>query len=158
LSLIAASLFIFLITTVSILVAFPDLLGSPTGIAAATGFAMLIASMVFLIDRLFIQADWDWQATKQRKELARAAWEQDFLPDSLSLTREFGWSGRARRLIARTIVITFRILLSAAVALTIASFLELVIYKHENYTLRRIANCRVVLHQIARSAHLIGAT
>lgn len=132
LSLIGAFLFIFLVTSASMLVAFPDLSASPVGIATALGFALLVAGMVFLIDRLFIQADWDWQALVQRRALARAAWEKGGLDDKLgAFAREFGPRRSALLAVRRYTVVFFRILLSMAIALTIASFLELVIYKQE---------------------------
>jgi hypothetical protein len=87
--------------------------------------------MVFLIDRLFIQADWVWQAAKQRRELTRAAWEAAPPHERLATPSELNWSARTGRYVARIAIISFRVLLSAAIGLTIASFLELVIYKHE---------------------------
>lgn len=133
LSLIGAFLFIFLVTTASMLVAFPDLSGSAMGIAAVVGFALLIASMVFLIDRLFIQADWEWQALAQRRRLARAAWESAPLDERVSrrLATEFSARRSALLSIRRYVVVLFRVILSLAIALTIASFLELVIYRQE---------------------------
>lgn len=131
-SLLAAFAFVFLISTISILVAFPDSMNSYVSIALALGFAFLIAAMVFLIDRLFIQSDWDWQAAKQRRELARAAWEVAPLHERLAENaRELQWAPRLSRFAVRFLVISFRVLLSAAIGLTIASFLELVIYKDE---------------------------
>jgi len=130
-SLIAAFAFVFLISTVSILVAFPDLSGNFAAIILAPGFAFLIAAMVFLIDRLFIQSDWDWQAATQKRELARAAWEKAPLEERLAARAlESDWS-RALRLTKRCLIISCRVLLSAAIGWTIASFLELVIYKDE---------------------------
>jgi hypothetical protein len=129
-SLVGAFGFVFLISSISMVVAFPDLAGAKTGIAV--GVAFLIATTTFLLDRLFIQADWDWQARKQRVELAKAAWEEspantkiDFLlSESSVLTRFY-------RTLSRFLVISFRVVLSAAIGLSIASFLELVIYKNE---------------------------
>lgn len=134
-SLIAAFVFVFLISVVSILVAFPDVSGNLVGTILAFGFAFLIAAMVFLIDRLFIQSDWDWQAATQRRELARAAWERGPLEERLAAkAMGFDWS-RVLNLIKRCLIISFRVLLSAAIGLTIASFLELVIYKDEIKTI-----------------------
>jgi hypothetical protein len=87
--------------------------------------------MVFLIDRLFIQYDWDYQAAEQRSELARAAWEKSSLEKKLAVKiSESTWRVFVRRT-KRFVVIWSRVLLSAAIGLTIASFLELVIYKDE---------------------------
>jgi len=131
-SLIGAFLFVFLITAISILVAFPDLAGSRIATGLALGSALLIATMVFLIDRLFIQADWNWQAAKQRRELARATWDTAPLHEQLTVTAgEFHWRPQSAAFMARLTIISFRVLLSAAIGLTIASFVELVIYKDE---------------------------
>src|SRR6185295_4119058 len=131
-SLIGAFLFVFLISGTSILIAFPDLANNNLAIALALSCAFLIATMVFLIDRLFIQSDWDWQAAKQRRELARASWEATPLEEKLtSRPRELNWWFRISRFFVRLLVVSFRILLSATIGLTIASFLELVIYKDE---------------------------
>jgi hypothetical protein len=126
LSLIWAFLFVLLISTISMTVAFPSLSGANAPYAVA--LASLIAITVFMIDRLFIQADWDWQATRQRIELARAAWESgspSHAPVDLSLLAQ------GTRTTKRLLVIAFRVGLSAAIGLTVASFLELVIYKEE---------------------------
>jgi len=127
-SLIGAFVFVFTISAVSILVAFPDLAGNYVATAFALACALLIATMVFLIDRLFIQSDWDWQAAQQRNALSRAGWESALIPEKLVINaRALTLTFRARRFV----VISFRVLLSAAIGLTIASFLELVIYKDE---------------------------
>ncbi len=131
-SLIGAFFFVFLISAASILIAFPDLADNKFAIALAVICAFLIATMVFLIDRLFIQSDWDWQAAKQRRELARASWEATPVEERLtSRPRELNWWVRVSRFVVRLLVVSFRIFLSAAIGLTIASFLELVIYKDE---------------------------
>jgi Domain of unknown function (DUF4407) len=130
LSLIVAFLFVLVITSVSILVAFPDLSTNLVGMLLAPAFALLIASTVFLIDRLFIQSDWDWQAGSQKRELARAAWEKATLEQKL-LEKALNSDWRISQFLKRCFLIAFRVLLSAAIGLTIASFLELVIYKDE---------------------------
>ncbi len=130
LSLIGAFAFVFLITTVSLLVAFPDLSKNSVGLILAPGFAFLIASLVFLIDRLFIQSDWDWQAGTQKRELAQAAWEKAPLEERL-VEKALHSDWRILQFLKRCLLISFRVLLSAAIGLTIASFLELVIYKEE---------------------------
>src|SRR5262245_55643490 len=127
-SLIGAFVFVFSISAISILVAFPDLAGSTVATAFALACALLIAMMVFLIDRLFIQSDWDWQAAQQRNALTRAGWEAAPIQQKLAINGQaLTLTFRARRLA----VISFRVLLSAAIGLTIASFLELVIYRDE---------------------------
>jgi hypothetical protein len=130
-SLIGAFIFVFLITVVSILVAFPELKDSVASLSLAPLFAFLIAMMVFLVDRLFIQYDWDYQAAEQRRELARAKWERAPIEErTTAKIFESDWNHFFRR-VKRFIVIWSRVLLSAAIGLTIASFLELVIYKNE---------------------------
>jgi Domain of unknown function (DUF4407) len=127
-SLIGAFVFVFTISAVSILVAFPGLAGSTVATAFALVSGLLIAMMVFLIDRLFIQSDWDWQAAQQRNALTRAGWEFASIEEKLVTNgRALTLTFRARRFA----VISFRVLLSAAIGLTIASFLELVLYKEE---------------------------
>ena len=118
-SLIGAFLFVFLITSVSLLIAFPGLTERPIALVFAFSISFLIATMVFLIDRLFIQSDWDWQAAKQRREIARADWEAA-TPQVKLATRasEFGLLVRARRFLTRFMVVSFRILLSVAIGLT----------------------------------------
>jgi hypothetical protein len=133
-SLVIAFLFVLIISSVSILVAFPDLSTSFAGMLLAPTFALLIASTVFLIDRLFIQSDWDWQAGTQKRELARAAWEKASLEQKL-LAKALNSDWRIFRFLNRCFLIAFRVLLSATIGLTIASFLELVIYKDEIRTL-----------------------
>jgi Domain of unknown function (DUF4407) len=130
-SLIGAFVFVFAITAISIEIAFPELSNSIFGTLLAFALAVLIAAMIFLVDRLFIQSDWDWQATKQKRELA--LWKQRNSRGEASPVKlpELRWGRRASRFVSRVIVISFRLLLSAAVGLTIASFLELVIYKNE---------------------------
>ncbi len=130
LSLVGAFAFVLIISAVSILVAFPDLSKNLVSMILAPCFAFLIAAMVFLIDRLFIQSDWDWQAGTQRRELARAAWENASLKEKL-VEKALNSDWRITQALKRFLLITFRVGLSAAIGLTIASFLELVIYKDE---------------------------
>jgi hypothetical protein len=130
LSLIGAFLFVFAITSISITIAFPVLQGPLLPLALV--FSLLIASTVFMVDRLFIQADWDWQAEKQRRTLAGARWEAESVETRVHMALD--WVASARwwlRRVGRFFVISFRILLSAAIGFTIASFLELVIYGDE---------------------------
>jgi len=130
-SLIGAFAFVLSISTISLLIAFPDLAATRTGLVLATSFAFIIALIVFLIDRSFIQYDWDWQAKNQRRALAQAKWEAAPLHDKVD--REIDkphWFRKASRLQRYTFFLS-RILLSAAIGLTIATFLELVIYKDE---------------------------
>ena len=130
-SLIGAFVFVFAITAISIQIAFSNLADSILGTLLGFALAFLIAAMVFLVDRLFIQSDWDWQASKQKRELAR--WKQRNTRNDAPSVKlpELRWGRRAGRFVARIIVVSFRILLSVAIGLTIASFLELVIYKSE---------------------------
>jgi Domain of unknown function (DUF4407) len=130
-SLIGAFVFVFAITAISIQIAFSNLADSILGTLLGFALAFLIAAMVFLVDRLFIQSDWDWQASKQKREMAR--WKQRNTRNDAPSVKlpELRWGRRAGRFVARIIVISFRILLSVAIGLTIASFLELVIYKGE---------------------------
>ncbi len=135
-SLIGAFLFVFLISAISILVAFPSLAGNIVGVVLAIGSALLIATMVFLIDRLFIQSDWNGQANRQRKDVSRAAWEAFPLYDRLTgRARDSSWGSRTGRIVQRFVVVLFRVLLAAVIPLTIASFLELVMYKDEIKTI-----------------------
>lgn len=134
LSLVGAFLFVLIITSVSILVAFPDLSSNLTGKLLAPAFALLIAAMVFLIDRLFIQSDWDWQVGTQKRELARAAWETASVEEKL-VDKALHSDWRIAQFLKRCVLIAFRVFLSAAIGLTIASFLELVIYKDEIKTI-----------------------
>jgi Domain of unknown function (DUF4407) len=135
-SLVGAFLFVFLISAISILVAFPTLAGNVIGVILAIGTALLIATMVFLIDRLFIQSDWIWQASKQRKEGSRTTWESFPLYERLSgKGRDSSWTVRAGRVVQRFVVVLFRVLLAAIIPLTIASLLELVMYKDEIKTI-----------------------
>lgn len=135
-SLVGAFLFVFLISAISILVAFPSLAGNVIGVILAIGSALLIATMVFLIDRLFIQSDWIWQANRQRKEGSRTTWESFPLYEKLTgKARDSSWTLRTGRVIQRFVVVLFRVLLAAIIPLTIASLLELVMYKDEIKTI-----------------------
>ena len=154
-SLIGTFVFVFVITGISIRIAFPDLADSLVGALLASTLAFLIAAMVFLVDRLFIQSDWDWQAAKQRRELARIWCEQRAVRKGTSSVKwsELRWGRRAGRFIGRLAVISFRILLSLAIGLTIASFLELVIYKNEIKSIiheRDYATNRTIYDQISQ--------
>ena len=130
LSLLAAFLFVFAITSISITIAFPALQGPLLPLALL--FSLLIAATVFMVDRLFIQADWDWQAEKQRRTLAGARWEAESVETKVHMALDWiAWARWSMRRVGRFFVISFRILLSAAIGFTIASFLELVIYGDE---------------------------
>lgn len=120
-----AFLFVFLITAIAINVAFPNLDAFAQGWAVL--FAALIGTTVFLVDRSFIISDWDWQASLRRDELARADWERPDMPSPLGPS----WQSRAFARIRRTTAILFRLVLSVAIGYSIATFLELVIYRDE---------------------------
>ncbi len=130
LSLIGAFLFVFAITSISVTIAFPALQGALLPLAIV--FSLLVAGTVFLVDRLFIQADWDWQAEKQRRTLAGARWEAESGETRVHMALDWiAWARWSLRRVGRFFVISFRLLLSAAIGFTIASFLELVIYGDE---------------------------
>ena len=120
-----AFLFVFFITSIAINVAFPHLSVFAAGWAVL--FAALIGTTIFLIDRSFIISDWDWQASVRRDELARAGWE------TLDSTAQFTLPAPSHAFarVRRSTAIIFRLLLSVAIGYSIASFLELVIYKDE---------------------------
>jgi hypothetical protein len=126
-ALICAFLFVFSCTLISLSVAFP--LSEAGGYAVTAFFAFLIAATIFLIDRSFIISDWDWQASQRRAELAQAEWE-DKLSNPLAaaeVERSSSWLRGSMRAAA----IGFRLALSLAIGVAIASFLELVIYRDE---------------------------
>ena len=125
-SLSIAFFFVLFATSTAVLVAFPNV--SNLGTAVSLMMAFLVACSVFLIDRLFIQADWDWQAKKQHDELAAAAWEQNRGGDDvLNGPPRPSTLGRARSGLARLTVVGGRLALATAIGFTVASFLELVI-------------------------------
>jgi len=130
-SLIGAFAFVFAISTISLVIAFPDLSGTNTGFVLVPSFAFIIALMIFLIDRLFIQYDWEWQAHNQRRALAQANWETRSLEDKIrdAVDKQI-WINQVSRL-TRSSFFILRITLSTAIGLTIATFLELAIYKNE---------------------------
>jgi hypothetical protein len=123
-SLSIAFFFVLLCTATAALVAFPAV--SLIGTIGALVMALLVACSVFLVDRLFIQADWEWQARKHEYELARARWEAGEEDEHrYHLLRRF------RGGFGRFIIVGGRLTLAAAIGFTVASFLELVIYKDE---------------------------
>jgi hypothetical protein len=124
-SLTIAFFFVLFATSTAALVAFPGV--GPEGTLVALIMAFLVACSVFLIDRLFIQADWDWQARKQYDELVRSAWEEDGDEANARLRRQ----SRLRNGLGRLAVVGGRLALATAIGFTVASFLELVIYKNE---------------------------
>lgn len=124
-SLSIAFLFVLFATSTAVLVAFPAV--TVIGTAGALAMALLVACSVFLIDRLFIQADWDWQAKKQQHELATVEWQK---AHGLTLVRP-SFGRRIRDWFGRLMVVGGRLALAAAIGFTVASFLELVIYKDE---------------------------
>ena len=124
-ALCCAFLFVFLISAISINVAFPNLDTFAKGWSVI--FAGLIGVTIFLIDRSFIISDWDWQASLRRDELAKAGWENLETPSPLSVSTP----SRAFARIRRSTAIAFRLVLSLAIGYSIASFLELVIYRDE---------------------------
>lgn len=124
-SLTIAFFFVLFATSTAALVAFPDV--GPGGTLVALIMAVLVACSVFLIDRLFIQADWDWQARKQHDELVRTAWVEDHAGGEGGPHRQ----SRLRNGLGRLAVVGGRLALATAIGFTVASFLELVIYKNE---------------------------
>jgi len=128
-SLIVAFFFVWLATSTAVVIAFPNL--TPLSYAIAMALALLIAISVFLIDRLFIQADWDWQARSQQEEMAKSAWEKDTEDTEKVLPAFHDTGGRFGRRVSRILYVGARLLLSAAIGFSVASFLELVIYKDE---------------------------
>jgi hypothetical protein len=124
-SLTIAFFFVLFATGTAALVAFPDV--GPLGTLVALIMALLVACSVFLIDRLFIQADWDWQARKQHDELVRTAWVEDHAAVEGGPLRQ----SRLRTGLGRLAVVGGRLALATAIGFTVASFLELVIYKNE---------------------------
>jgi hypothetical protein len=126
-SLTIAFFFVLFATSTAALVAFPNV--GPGGTLVALIMALLVACSVFLIDRLFIQADWDWQARKQHDELTRAAWEQT--DDDAGAGAKPRRQSRLQSGLGRLAVVGGRLALATAIGFTVASFLELVIYKNE---------------------------
>jgi hypothetical protein len=126
-SLTIAFFFVLCATSTAALVAFPSV--GVLGTAVALAMAALVACSVFLIDRLFIQADWDWQARRQHDELTRAAWQHHRETDSDVLPPQP--VSRLQTGLGRMAVVGGRLALATAIGFTVASFLELVIYKNE---------------------------
>ena len=104
-SLSIAFFFVLFATSTAALVALPNV--SPLGTGISLIMAFLVACSAFLIDRIFIQADWEWQAKKQHDELAAAAWaqkrredDQEHEPGKRSAGTRTGWpreAGSCRR-------------------------------------------------------------